>query len=183
MSTLIPEPDPTVGTLIPVTDEPLPESDEAELFEESIDAVPGAPDLIVEVPPQTPVGRGWAYDVERRDFVPALQGHGPLATYGDATLRDRISRVLRTARGAHPIYSDDYGIDLPGDFIGGPLDEFPLDEYETAVREALTAFPEIADVTDLVTTFDPLGEYLMIDFTVVKANGETEEVTNARIGS
>jgi hypothetical protein len=179
MSQPFPEPqsDP-VETFLPESSESLsPEADFAR-FEENIDDAPA--DLVVQETLPTPVGRSWAFDFNTRDFVSGPYGHGPLTTHGEATLDVWITKALQTARGAHPIYSDDYGMEVPGDFIGGPVEHFPTDRYHDSVREALIVNENIADVIDLHSRFDPDANYVALSFTVVRATGATLRV-NAQV--
>lgn len=181
MSDLFSETRAAEPTLLPVTEEPLPEVDEFLLYQQTLEAGPGAPDLVVAEVPPSPIGRGWAYDFQRRRFIPSPTGHGPLTTHGDATLRVWVEKALRTARGAHSIYSDDFGIDLPGDDFGGPVEEWPIDTFEQRVRDALVVNDNITDVTDFAASVDPNSEAVAVDFTIVKVGGEVESFQNVQV--
>lgn len=93
--------------LLPIQDEPLPEDDAFTRWEESIDAQPEAVDLTVVEEELTPVGRGWGFDFQTRQFVASAVGHSPLETFGIASLRTWIESAIRTGRGAYPIYCAD----------------------------------------------------------------------------
>jgi hypothetical protein len=172
MTEIFPEPeaDP-VASLLPESDEPLSPEEEFARFEQSFDP-DIAPDLVItEDDEPSPVGRGWAFDFNRNRLVGGPAGHAPLATLGEETLKVWIVKVLQTARRAHPVYSDDYGIDTLDDFIGGPVERFPTDEYHNAIREALLVNDNIEDVIDLHSTYDPDENWVSLEFTVVRATG------------
>lgn len=172
MSDVFPEPDfDPVSSLLPESDEPLSPEDEFRRFEESFDTPVLPPELVIQEAPPTPVGRGWAFDFNKRRLIGGPSGHGPLTTHGEETLKMWIVKTLQTARRAHPIYSDDYGMELPGDFFGGSVDRFPTDRYHDAVREALLVNQNIADVIDLRSRYDPDETYVALSFTVVRATG------------
>jgi hypothetical protein len=88
-----------------------------------------------------------------------------LETRGISTLQGWIEKCLRTARGAHPIHPEDYGIEMPDNAIGRAHD-FDTD-LELRIREALQFHPRIADVTDFVREDDPDDEFITVSFTVV----------------
>jgi hypothetical protein len=173
MSEVFPEPgaDP-IESLLPESDEVLSPEEEFALFEQSFDQ-DIAPDLVItedeDVP--TPVGRGWQFDFNKNRLVGGSSGHAPLATFGEETLKVWIVKVLQTARRAHPVYSDDYGIDALDDFLGGPIERFPTDEYHDAIREALLVNDNIEDVIDLQSRYDPDENWVALRFTVVRATG------------
>lgn len=168
MSVLFPESDADfIPNLLPVQEEPLDPQQEFDRFEESFDVAQRQPELVVQEEPPHPVGRSFAYDFVKRRFYLAPSAHGPLETHGIETLRMWIEKCMRTARGAHPIYSDDYGIELPGDFIGGGVAAFPDDVYEQAIRDGLTAHPRISDIQNFTAVFDPMEEWVAVSFEVV----------------
>jgi hypothetical protein len=176
-----------VPTLLPTQEEPLAPDDAFRRYEESLDERPDSVDLIVTEEPPTPVGRSWAYDFAGKTMLRTAGSSGPLVTHDDETLRQWIEHTLRVARGAHPIYSDDYGLDLPADFRSGPVSHFPLDEYERAVTDALTVHRAIEALEDFAFSYDPMQEYVAVDFTVVKASRDDTgndllRIEGARLG-
>jgi hypothetical protein len=168
VSQAFPEPEAdNVPSLLPVQEEPLDAQEEFDRFEESFNEAQRQPDLVVQEEPPHPVGRGWAFDFLKREFVIAPTSHGPLETIRIETLRNWIEKCLRTARGTYPIYSDDYGIETPGDFIGGPVSQFPDQVYEDAIREALTAHERITEIDQFEAVYDPMEEWVSVNFVVV----------------
>lgn len=177
MSTI--EPSIDAPTLLPPQEEPLPADDAFERFE--AEAISPTPDeLFVTEDEKPPIGRSWAFDFKGRRFVMSPGAQGPLAINGSSTLEQWVEKCMRTARGAHPVY-ETFGVESPGDFIGVPVEEFPLDEFRDQVTDALLRHPRIDDTTDWATTFDPDEEYVVISFTVVTDAG-LEVPIETRIG-
>jgi hypothetical protein len=174
VSVLFPEePDDFVEQILPSDDEPLAEDEELAELEDSLDTLPDEDDLIITAPPPDPVGRSWAYDFQHRHFVHASGGHAPVATFGEATMRGWIEKVLHTDRGAHPIHPDEYGIERSGGIFGGPVAQFPTGDYEHRIREALLFHPRIVDVGSFAWDIDPMDEAISCEF-VVTLDDETE---------
>lgn len=182
MSDLLPEDQSAnAPVLLPVQQDPLPADDAFTRFEESLDQQPNATDLVVVQEDPPPLGRSWAYDFVNAQFVMAPGAHGPLTIRGISTLEQWVEKCLRTARGAFPIYSDDFGIDLPRDFYGGVVSQFPDDLFEERVTDALTKHPRIVDVTDFAFDFDPDEEYVAATFTVQTGTGDTLNFQNVQV--
>lgn len=183
MSDILPEGENDAPALVPVQEEPLALPDALAAYEESLQTPISPDDLVVTETPPPPVGRSWAFDFTTNRFVTSPSAHGPLATSGLATLRLLIEKALRTARGAHPIYDDSYGIDLPADFIGGPVSKFPSDLYASRVREAaISAHERVVDVIDFQTQVDPTEDYVAVSFTVILDNADTLTISNVPLG-
>jgi hypothetical protein len=174
---IFPEPEEEqLGQLVPEDDEPLDPEQEALETERELELFPEAEDLVV-AEERPPLGRSWAFDFAAGRFlVSGSTARGPLATWGDATLRGWIAKALRTARGAHPIHPDDYGMEAPYGPVGRPV-TLGAGGYEQDVRDALTYHPLIQDVIDFRAEADPDEEFLAVSFTVVREDGDTFTVT------
>lgn len=170
------------GVLLPSQQVPLPADDAFTRFEENIDAQPDAADLVVVEEDPPPLGRSWAYDFAGRKFVGAPTAHGPLTIRGISTLQQWIEKVLITSRGAYPIYSDGYGIDLPADFFSGPSAHFPDDLFRDRVIDALTQHPRIVSVDSFAFNLDANAEYVACSFTVHTGQGENFNFQDVRVG-
>lgn len=170
------------GVLLPAQEEPLTPDDAFTRFEENIDAQAGAADLVVVEEDPPPLGRSWAYDFNRKQFFAAPGAHGPLTIRGISTLQQWITKALQTARGAHPIYSDEFGIDLPADFFSGLVANFPDDLFRDRVRDALLKHPRIVDVDSFAFNVDPNEEYVATSFTVHTGQGESFNFQDVRVG-
>jgi hypothetical protein len=167
--------------LLPDQQEPLPTDDAFQRFEELLDPDTSDADLVVTEDEPPPLGRGWAYDFQQRQFIRSPTAHGPLETHGIATLRVWIEKCLRTARGAYPIYDDDFGIDTPADFFGGPVSQFPDDLLRDRVTDALTRHPQIVDVSDFTFGYDPDEEWIAVNFTVETGQGDQVAFDNVAV--
>ena len=100
-----------VGSFLPVEDEPPSAEEELARADEEAESFPESDDLIATEPERLPIARSWAFDFERGRFERGLAAQGPTESRGVMTLRYWIEKCLRTARGAHPIHPEDYGID------------------------------------------------------------------------
>lgn len=182
MSVLFPEePDDFVEQILPADDEPLTEDEELAELEDSIDTLPDEDDLVITAPPPEPVGRSWAYDFQQRRFVSGPNGHSPANTFGDATTRGWIEKVMNTDRGAHPVHPDEYGIEKLGEGFGGPTSLFPTGDYEHRIREALLFHPRIADVRDFAWDVDAADEAIAVDFVVLLDDDTEIELAGVRL--
>jgi hypothetical protein len=117
-------------------------------------------------------GRGWAFDFVSGQFTRG--GNSPLEVTGLAQLRMWIEKTLRTARMAHPIYSDDYGIDQPYSVIGQPFTPGAAGRYARAISDALLVHDRITQIKDMTFTGGPNDVVLAVSFTVVT---DEEEAT------
>lgn len=118
-----------------------------------------------------PLGRGWSFDFGRRAFN-SVEGRGPLETRGQATLRAWVEKCLNTQKGAHPIYSDDFGVAMPFGALGAAGGSFDSEDLEIELVDALTYHPRITDVTDVEVDFDEVNEALRVSFTVVQDDAD-----------
>lgn len=133
---------------------------------DELDLDPFRPDLIVEEPPLPPFGKSWEFDFSTGKFI-KVPNRGPLRTQGIQTLRGWIEKCLFTAREAHPIYSEDYGMDDPFEWTGQQFTDELVGELERKVTEALTQHPRILDVKDFLADFDPTDEEMFVRFRCV----------------
>lgn len=159
--------------LIPIDAEVVSGSaalEELELALTPIDALDD--DLVViedgDEDPKLPFGKGYAFDFQRHELARGREGRSPLKTFGEASLKTRIEKCLRTERGAHPIYSDDYGMEAPFDLIGAPLNSALSSDVQERVRGALVRLDDrIADVRDFSLDYDEQEPFLLMSFRVV----------------
>jgi hypothetical protein len=116
-----------------------------------------------------PFGRGWAFDFTAGDFVP--HGQAPARVSGIDQLKVWAEKCLRTARYAHPVYGDDYGVD-DVDLIGRPLTSDLIGMYQLSVEAALLRHDRISDVKDFAYTAEPGSDVLEVTFTIVVDEGD-----------
>jgi hypothetical protein len=181
MSGAFPESDQEAAQLVPADDEPLTAEESAAALDASFDTFRDEDDLVVSVPAPTPVGRGWDFDFAKRRFVIGRFGHGPVETHGETTLKVWIEKCLNTDRGAHPIHSDDYGMERPFDEVGMPLSMLPSSDYERRIREALIFHDRIVDVRDFDLDTDPDDEAVGVTFSVVLDDDTTISIEGLRL--
>jgi hypothetical protein len=80
-----------------------------------------------------------------------------------------IEKTLYTAKQAHPIYSDTYGMSPPlQDFIASDRPG-SHQVIESAIISALRQHDHIQNVTDF--SFDYKDEYVLVNFSVVLSGG------------
>lgn len=165
------------GPLLPIDGEPLTPEEQIDLLDERLDQ---ADTVVVAEDAPPPIGKSWAFDFTS-GFVPAPAG-GPLEEQGLAAIRTLVEKAIRTARGAHPIYSDDYGIDFPYEVIGKQANAPEIVLLRQAIEEAaLSAHPRVNAVTNYAAVVEPEEEALFVSFDVVLDSGESVSLTSVRI--
>lgn len=112
-----------------------------------------------------PFGRSWRFDFIVNEFV--MDGGAPQETYELDSLVVWVEKTLRTARYAHPIYSDQYGIEDPFSPVGHQADDDLLGAYQDAITEALLVHDRITAVEDFSFNQDPFDEAVYASFTVI----------------
>lgn len=111
-----------------------------------------------------PFGRGWAFDHQQGEFV--MHGSSPAVVSGLTQLTVWIEKTLRTARFAHVIYTDEYGVDNPWEGIGFPFSSRIGARIAKNVTDALTVHDRITAVQDF--QFDGVGtSQLFVSFSVI----------------
>ena len=143
-------------------DDPLAEDEDAE--------------LILEDAPHA-LGRTLVLDSNRSGFV--KRGRGPMTVRGEVALREWIEKCLRTHEGAHPIHPAGYGLEeMLADYIGDSVETLDLDDFEDAVRDALTYHPAIDDIENfdfnIVDDDEDDTAYAEIVFDVIRDDGTRE---------
>jgi len=120
-------------------------------------------DLTTDVP--SPFGRSWRFDFVAGQFV--KEGTVPKVVYELDTLIMWVEKTLRTARTAHPIYEEEYGVDEPMRLVGVPLDDAETQAWQESATAALLVHDRIVDVSNFSYSQDPFEETLLASFTVL----------------
>jgi hypothetical protein len=156
-------------------------ADDAELtVDEALDAaLDERDDSFDEDDTQRPIGYGWAFDFATGQLV--RHGLAPAVVTGESQIRMWIEKTLRTARFAHGIYSDNYGVDFPEDLIGQPFNSLLAGQLSTAIEDALLVHDRIRQVKDFTFTGGPESDLLEISFTVLVDEDELN-IDNIPIG-
>ena len=141
-------------------------------------------DVVVDTQPQTfSLGRTWQFDFVKGDFVVPGAARSPVGVSGVETLRQWIALTLRTERGAHPIASDDYGLEAPVAGIGFAPRDVLASDLAQRVADALSFHPKIVEVRDFVMRVDEEDEEaVLVSFTVVLDNAESLSVEDVDLG-
>jgi len=121
-------------------------------------------DLTTDTP--RPFGRSWHFDFQTGHFI--REGTSPQSVYELDTLIMWIEKALRTARLAHPIYDDSYGMDEPYELVGTVVNaDESLSAYEETIEKALLFHDRIIGVENFSFNQDPFDEVLQASFTVL----------------
>lgn len=121
-----------------------------------------------------PFGRAWAFDFEKGQM--GMRGLAPAELRGVDALKVWIETTLRTARYAHIVFSDDYGLDTV-ELIGRPFSPGIAQQYADAVKDALKVHDRIQDVKDFRFTGSIDSDALLISFrVVVESQGEEIDI-------
>jgi hypothetical protein len=130
-------------------------------------------------PPKKPYGRGWAFDFNANQFV--AHGSSPAQVFGLDELRMWIEKTLNTARLAHVIYSDQYGVEEPFGGIGQQFTPALAGLIASRTKAALMVHDRITDVRDFEFTAGASGSQLFVSFTVV-TDDEHLQVSRIPVG-
>lgn len=119
----------------------------------------------------TPLGSTWLFDFEAGRFV--MRGADAARVTGAEALAVWCQTAIHTARYAHGIFSDQFGMERAGDPIGEAHVAPLIRDYEDRLRRALTVHERIADVTDFEADYDPATGILTIHQFDVVLDDET----------
>ena len=133
-----------------------------------------------------PFGRSWRFDFIAGQFV--KDGLAPKITYELDSLVVWVEKTLRTARYAHPIYSDEYGIEDPFSLVGQTIDDDLLGTWQDAATEALLVHDRITAVESFSFQQDPMDEAVFASFTIIldaapPLQAQPLEFSNVPVGS
>lgn len=128
-----------------------------------------------------PIGRSWAFDFGEGQFARG-GGQSPIVVTGEGSLRMWVLKALHTARLAHPIYTDQYGVELPFDLIGGRVTPEAIGRYAAAITDALLVHDRISAVEDFAFSHDPDGDGLEVGFAVVLDGGARVDIDAIPLG-
>ena len=149
----------------------------------SLDASFALPDVDPDVP--EPLGRTPKFDFLAGRFV--YSGGSPVYVTGREALKQWVEMAMRTFRGAHEVFSTQFGMDEPEGFIGEAADaKAAVSDWGARFQEAVLQHDRIAAVVEFRATYEPnltvqigsetveLGGALVIEnFTIVTDEDET----------
>lgn len=163
--------------VVPAGDEDLISGDQQLAAAEASLADDPLSTVATETPP-IPFGVTWAWDRERERYV--RFGAAPAEVRGVSALREWIYNALATAQGVHPIFSDEFGIEDPDDWIGLADPTDAIATFEPRAQEALLQHDRIEELDDLVISFDPSTGIITIP-NIVVITDQTDAVPLAPI--
>lgn len=108
-----------------------------------------------------PIGFTWRFNFEKGEFD--RRGTAPAEAHGLDSIEVWVLTVMHTARWAHGIFSDAFGIEEPHSMIGDVDPRPALRRYEENLRAAVTVHNRITDMTDFVADFDPATGLINIE--------------------
>lgn len=120
------------------------------------DSVPVAPD-----DPPVPFGKSWRFNWEAGQFVRV--GEAPAETTGFGALEEWCQMALHSARFAHPVFSDDFGMEEPESLIGEFARGESLADWERHLIEALLVHDRVSAVQNVTLRWDSTQGVLYVD--------------------
>lgn len=123
--------------------------------------------------PPEPFGYSWAFDFAAGRFV--RQGSSPARVTGLDALAQRVMMALNSARYAHPIFSDDFGVEDPQHGLGlaGAEAREAADDWRVKVRDAVLVLDGVTDV-QVKPAYDPVAGTIVLSELVVTTQEEVE---------
>lgn len=156
--------------LLPTDDDEVPPEDDVDAAEAAALTEPDAEAELGEDAPM-PYGRTWLFDFPAGRTQ--RQGAAPAETRGLGALRMWCLMAIYSARYAHGVFSDEFGMEHPE----VPIGELPSDEaaadYGRRLEEALLVHDRVVAVENYKATVNPLEGVLEIEtFDVVTDEDE-----------
>lgn len=111
--------------------------------------------------PEQPLGRTWIFDFEAGQFARA--GGSPAETNGLGAVEQWCQMAIKSARFAHPVFSQEFGMEEPDSIIGEFALGEALAEWEANLIEALLVHERITTVENFDLLWDPSTGILTIN--------------------
>jgi len=147
--------------LLPSDDEGLSPAEELQAAIAGAVAEPGAIIPQAEEAPR-PLGRTWIFDFEAGRFV--RSGGSPAPTSGFGAVQQWVLMAAHTARYAHKVFSDEFGMERPEEGVGELSGTEIVSDYEQHLREAVLVHDRITALDKFVAAVDPLSGDLVISY-------------------
>lgn len=164
--------------LLPPSDDLLTPEDDLNAAAASALEDPNAPIPVAGNVPE-PLGVSWLFDFEAGRFV--RQGGAPARVTDVESLKQWCLAALNSARYAHAIFSDEFGMEHPVDDLGAAVATEVVTDFATRIRDALLVHDRISDVTDIISSFDPLSGIVFVSFVVVTDEELTVAIDDLQI--
>jgi hypothetical protein len=165
--------------LLPADDEGLSPSEELAASIAGAVAEPGAVVPEADEAPR-PFGRSWAFDFEKGTFI--RSGSSPTPVNGISSLIQWVLMTLHSARYAHRVFSDEFGMERPDDGIGELRTAEMVSDFEQRFREAVLVHDRITALENFEATYDPTQGVLTITyFEIVTDEADNVPVTDITV--
>jgi hypothetical protein len=167
--------------LVPTDDETLSPADELAASIAGAVTEDGFVASLPDTSPAVPFGRTWIFDFETGRFLRA--GTSPVPTTGFGALQQWVLMAVKSARFAHAVFSDDFGMEEPDAAIGELFVAEGISDYEQRLREAVLVHDRVTALENFEATYDPVAGVLAIAyFEVVTDEEERVPVTDITLG-
>lgn len=123
--------------------------------------------------PIEPFGYSWQFDYDAGRFF--RQGSSPARVSDFGTLREWCMTALNSARFAHAIFSEGFGVTQPQGPVGaaGDVADDLADDWREEAREALLVHDRVAEV-ELTVEYDPVEGAVFVRDLVVTTDEEVD---------
>lgn len=151
--------------LLPIDDAVIPVDQDVA---SAVASVLTEPAPVAGEPPEV-YGMTWDLDFVASRF--RRQGLAPATVNGIDSLAVWCEMAVRSARYAHSVFTDDFGMEHPEDILGEVDIGELVGDYEQRIREALIVHDRIVDVRDFAADYSPDSGILTISaFTIITDN-------------
>lgn len=142
-------------------------------------AVPSSQTPVAPPAPQ-PLGRSWRFDFEVGQFVRA--GASPANTTGFGALEQWCLMAIKSARYAHAVFSDEFGMEDPDSTMGHFAEGEILIDWQQHLIEALMVHDRITSVENFDLSWDAASGVLTINnFDVVTDEDQTVSISDVTL--
>lgn len=165
--------------LIPATEDgPDAASDAANANQSVLDAA-GNPQPS-PAPPPVPFGRTARFDFTNGVFVKV--GGSPVWVTGLDALAQWCYMTIHSARFAHAIFTDDFGMEDPESVIGEAADmDEAISDWGDRLQDALTVHDRITGVENFAAHYDADNGAVVIDSMTVVTDDDELNMTNVAV--
>lgn len=119
----------------------------------------GGPPVLADAAP-APYGRSWEFDFDEGRF--RRTGGSPAEVRGQDTLKQWCLMAVHSARFAHAVFSDEFGMEDPEEVIGEVVVEEMVPDFERHLTEALLVHDRVASIENFDAEYDPAEGILYI---------------------
>lgn len=147
-------------TLLPAEDPQTTPDDQVAAAVAGALAQPSSQTPVADPAPQ-PFGRSWQFDFEQGQFIHA--GDAPADTTGFGALEQWLVMAAKSARYAHAVFSDEFGMENPDSTMGYFAEGEILVDWQQAMVEAWMVHDRVTSVENFDLTWDPTDGVLTIN--------------------